>query len=193
MGVKFTDELYKFGIDTEDYDFVVKNEIDEEDYKWEDEIEVDSEEELGEDESLNLQRKNCFNGKIEVTSYIVNSTAEPLSGVKVLLFRVDGCSPKLIDCKLTNFRGEVRFDNLNEGVYIISQPIDKCFFRNPIFIPGDKVVLNTKNREAEVAILNRLRRCNNNCGNFCCGNGFWILFLLLLCGGCGFGFMPFFF
>ena len=178
MGVKFTDELYKFGIDTKEYDFESKDDEWEMSDSWEDEevevdteVEFDAEVEVEKSASVNVKNRHCFRGEIEVTSFIVvRGDLEPLSGVKVLLFKEDRCSPRLIASKITDRRGEVEFNNLEEGTYIIAQPIDKCHFEHPIFIPSDRVVLNRENREAEVAIINRLRRrhhghCHNRCDN----------------------------
>ena len=141
MGVKFTDELYKYGADTNEYGSELENDEWEMNDEWEEDVEVDSQSIAENNESSNLQRKSCFRGEIKVTSFIVcRRDLEPLGGVRVLLFREEGGSPRLVDSKVTNSRGEVRFRDLPEGVYILSQPIDQCHFLTPLFVPGSRIV-----------------------------------------------------
>lgn len=160
-------------------------------------------------------------GRIVFTSRLISADGEPISGVRVFLLRLDkcGCDTKFcfVSSKITDRNGRAVFEGLRDGLYKVVQPMDRCVFRDPIYIPSDQVTINSNHREREITAVNRIRRevlanfnenrcCNNfnngcggfgnNCGGFgnnCCDgfgfDGFWILLLLFGFCGCGFWFI----
>ncbi|GKU25721.1 prealbumin-like fold domain-containing protein [Clostridium folliculivorans] len=157
-------------------------------------------------------------GKIVFTSRLISVDGEPISGVRVFLLRLDtcGCETKFcfVSSKITDRNGRAVFEGLRDGIYKVVQPIDKCVFRDPIYVPSDQVTIDRNHRERQVTAINRIRKevlanfnqnrcCNNfnnccgsfgnNCGGFndcgCGFDGFWILLLLFGFCGCGFWFI----
>ncbi|QAA34204.1 prealbumin-like fold domain-containing protein [Clostridium manihotivorum] len=146
-------------------------------------------------------------GRIEVTSKLGSDCGEPISGVKVYLFRIEDYNLRFACFKITNKHGKVVFDGLRDGIYKVVQPMDKCIFRDPVYLPSDQVPIDRVHRDYNITVINRIRPsvlrefndrrncCNNNCN--CCGGGwnngwgcegFWILLLLFGFCGCGFWF-----
>ncbi|MBL4932453.1 prealbumin-like fold domain-containing protein [Clostridium paridis] len=125
-------------------------------------------------------------GSIVVYSKFRSASGEPLSGVKVNLYRLTGGCPKLISSKITDCNGRVIFDNLPNGFYRVVEEIDKRFFQRPTYIPWNEVEINDVVKTATIIVVNRLRR--RDCRRNDCGCELAIILLLFFCGGWGFWF-----
>lgn len=179
-------------------------------------LEQDFFELLNDDEHEKCEEKNhCQKkGKIVVTCKLNTASGEPIGGVTIKLFKINGCSPVLVGCKLTNSCGKCEFNNLENGNYRVVQVIDLCVFEKPQYVPCNEVNITPTDKCGQVLIINRIRRrervicdgccggcdgccggCDGCCGGFDggfgfggCGCGFEIIILLFLFGFCGFGF-----
>ena len=155
-------------------------------------------------------------GKIVVTCKLNTASGEPLGGVTIKLFKINGNSPILVGSKLTNSLGKCEFNHLENGNYRVVEIIDQSVFERPQFVPSNEVNITSSDKFGQVLIINRIRRrkrvicdgccggCDGCCGGCdgcrgdfdgCCGDfdegfgcGFEILILLFLFGFCGFGF-----
>ena len=160
-------------------------------------------------------------GKIVVTCKLNTASGEPIGGVTIKLFKINGNSPILVGSKLTNSLGKCEFNHLENGNYRVVEIIDQSVFERPQFVPSNEVNITSSDKFGQVLIINRIRRrkrvicdgccggCDGCCGGCdgcrgdfdgCCGDfdegfgcGFEILILLFLFGFCGFGFGGFFF
>ena len=175
-------------------------------------LEQDFFELLNDNEHEKCEEKNhCHKkGKIVVTCKLNTASGEPIGGVTIKLFKMNGNSPILVGSKLTNSIGKCEFTNLENGNYRVVEIIDKCVFERPQYVPCNEVNITPTDKFGQVLIINRIRRrervvcdgccggCDGCCGGFdgCCGGfndgfgsgaGFEIIILFLLFGFCGFG------
>ncbi|EGT3616158.1 hydroxyisourate hydrolase [Clostridium perfringens] len=97
-------------------------------------------------------------GTIEVQSLLGCSDGEPISGMPVQLFKVD-CNTgfELVACKETDRRGRCVFRCLEDGLYAVKQPVDRCFFEAPEYYPCYEVCISPRNKFARIVIINKLR------------------------------------
>lgn len=103
-------------------------------------------------------------GTIEVQSLLGCSDGDPISGMAIQLYKVD-CNTgfELIDCKETDRCGKVVFKCLEDGLYAIKQPVDRCYFENPEYYPCYEVCISPRNKFARVIIINKFRKREEDC------------------------------
>lgn len=97
-------------------------------------------------------------GIIEVQSLLGCSDGEPISGMPIELYKID-CNTgfELIDCKYTDRFGRVCFKCLEDGLYAVKQPVDRCYFEAPEYYPCYEVCICPRNKYAKIVIINKLR------------------------------------
>ena len=95
-------------------------------------------------------------GTIEVQSLLGCSDGEPISGMPIELYKVD-CNTgfELVDCKYTDRCGKVCFKCLEDGLYAVKQPVDRCYFEAPEYYPCYEVCISQRNKYAKVVIINK--------------------------------------
>ena len=145
-----------------------------------------------EDEEFDEKHVKCGEckkkGKIVVTCKLNTSSGEPLGGVTIKLFKMNGNSPILVGCKVTNSCGKCEFNHLENGDFRVVEVIDRCVFEKPQFVPCNEVNITPTNKFGQVLIINRIRirrrkervccdACFGGCDG-CCGG----------CDGCRGGF-----
>ena len=74
------------------------------------------------------------------------------------LYKVD-CNTgfELVDCKYTDRCGKVCFKCLEDGLYAVKQPVDRCYFEAPEYYPCYEVCISPRNKYVKVVIINKLR------------------------------------
>lgn len=100
-------------------------------------------------------------GRIIVKSIIDYGKREVLSGVKINLYEINGLSPVLIKSDITDKRGKVIFKNIQEGNYRVIEIIDKKYFEKPKYVNWNEIIINRRNREKKILIVNRIKSCRN--------------------------------
>lgn len=104
------------------------------------------------------KEKEPVSGKIYVKSIIDIGRKEPLAGVKINIYRINGLSPVLIKSKITDENGEVTFSNLEEGSYRIIEIINKEVFEKPKYINWNEITIDKTNQRQKILIFNRIKK-----------------------------------
>ena len=155
-------------------------------------LEEDFFELLNDNEDCKFEEKcHCHKkGKIVVTCKLNTSSGEPIGGVTIKLFKMNGNSPILVGSKLTDSLGKCEFTHLENGNYRVVEIIEQCVFEKPQYVPCNEVNITSTDKFGQVLIINRIRRrerkrervvcCDGCCGGCdgCCGG----------CDGCCRGF-----
>ena len=125
-----------------------------------DDFTINSKEQCVETSVYAVPRSEYKKGSVRAYSLLESVKGEAISGVKFNLYKIDGCKPELISTKYTNKQGMVEFDCLEHGTYKILEVIPSSFYP-PKYIPNSDFVIDRKNRDHKIIVLNKLK-CSSN-------------------------------
>ena len=121
-----------------------------------DEFTISSKEKCVKTSVYAVPRSEYKKAKVRAYALLETVTGEGISGVKFNLYKTDGCKPELIISKYTNKQGMVEFDCLEYGTYKIVEVIPNSFYP-PKYIPKSDFVIDRKNRDHKIIVLNKLK------------------------------------
>ena len=98
-------------------------------------------------------------GEIMVTSVLDCGENELLQGVKINLYKISGLSPILIESKITDAKGKVIFERIENGCYRVIEIVDKRYFEKPKYVKWNEFIIDNLNKKQNVLIINKIRRC----------------------------------
>ncbi|GAA0085676.1 hypothetical protein UT300007_21150 [Clostridium sp. CTA-7] len=96
-------------------------------------------------------------GTIEVISKLASKDGVDLKGARINLYLLNGVSPKLYDSKITDEKGKVRFDSLENGCYRVISIIDRRFFEKPAYYTWNEVTIDKNNKFSSICVINRIK------------------------------------
>lgn len=111
------------------------------------------------EEECETYEENCnnSNGKIKVSVKLGDNNGVEIRGAKVNLYKLNGVSPKLNESKLTDFKGEVIFDDLANGCYRVISLVDRKFFEKPLYTTWNEVTIDDCIKDANICVVNKIK------------------------------------
>ncbi|MBB6624421.1 hypothetical protein [Clostridium gasigenes] len=127
------------------------------DKKYEEKCEEKYEEKYEEKCEVCEENYDDSSGKIKVSVKLEDSNGVEIKGAKVNLYELNGVCPKLHESKLTDFKGEIIFDNLVNGCYRIISLVDRKFFEKPVYITWNEVTIDNSIKDANICVVNKIK------------------------------------
>ena len=103
--------------------------------------------------------KKCedIKGEIKVTVKLNDINGIEIKGAKVNLYQLNGVCPKLYDSKLTDCKGNVVFENLDNACYRVISIVDRTYFEKPVYITWNEVTIDECIQYADICVLNKIK------------------------------------
>lgn len=96
-------------------------------------------------------------GRILVHSVLNSIYGEPLSGMKINLYLINGVMPHLKKSLITGENGICEFKNVEEGSYRIIEVVDKNIYNKPKYYKWNDINIYKDDNNSEIYIINSIR------------------------------------
>ena len=107
---------------------------------------------------VDSKNMDSANGEIIVTSILTCEENELLQGVKINLYKINGLSPVLIESKVTDEEGKVRFKGIENGCYRIIEIMDKRYFEKPKYTKWNEMIIDDSNKKQNIVVFNKIKK-----------------------------------
>lgn len=97
-------------------------------------------------------------GEIVVTSILDCEENKLLQGLKINLYKISGLSPVLVESKITDNKGNVIFEGIENGCYRVIEIVDKHYFEKPKYIKWNEFIIDDSNKKQKVVVINKIKR-----------------------------------